>query len=255
MKTYKFLEGMTQDYNAYTSEDQRVWQLLFDRQMSKLQSVADRHFLDGVDDIGFRRDAIPDFNTVNKRLAALTGWQIAVVPGIIGNDDFFELLANKRFPSSTWLRPMKSLDYLPEPDMFHDSFGHMPLLTNQAFCDFYQTLGVLGVKYKMYPEAINCLGRIYWFTVEFGLIRSGNSGLKIYGAGILSSSGETEYCLGDTPIHKSYDIVEVMRTDFDNSKIQDVYFVVSSYEQLLGSVSEIERYLEEECMVVSAMAK
>jgi phenylalanine-4-hydroxylase len=250
MDPYKFTEGMKQDYTAYSAEDQKVWQILFDRQLAQLQTVADKNFLEGIETIGFTRDVIPDFDEVNARLGILTGWQIAVVPGIIGNEDFFKLLANKRFPSSTWLRPMRSLDYLSEPDMFHDSFGHMPLLTIQAFADFYQALGELGVKYKDHPDAFKCLGRIYWFTVEFGLIQAPGSELKIYGAGILSSSGETVYCLGDIPKRTTFDIQAIMHTDFDNTKIQNEYFVVSSYEELLGSIAEIEQHLENICVMV-----
>jgi phenylalanine-4-hydroxylase len=161
-----------------------------------------------------------------------------VVPGIIDQPEFFTMLANKQFPSSTWLRKMSQLDYLSEPDMFHDAFGHIPLLTNPTFCDFYRELGKAGVKHINNPEVIKKLGRIYWFTVEFGLIQNSEN-IKIYGAGILSSIGETEYSLSETPQKKPFDIHEVMNTDFDNSKIQNLYFIIKTYEELLNSIRKV----------------
>jgi phenylalanine-4-hydroxylase len=134
---------------------------------------------------------------------------------------------------------MDELDYLSEPDMFHDAFGHMPLLTNPVFCDFFQKIGDLGVKHLDHPEIIEKLGRIYWFTVEFGLIQNEN-GLKIYGAGILSSYGESKYSLGSDPKRIPFDIVEVMNTDFDNTVIQNLYFVIESFEQLTNSIKQAE---------------
>ncbi|MDX1652300.1 MAG: phenylalanine 4-monooxygenase [Brumimicrobium sp.] len=244
MKTYQIIEGLKQEYSAYTEEDFKVWQILFDRQYSQLTEFADDYYLKGIKDIGFTADKIPDFNEVNERLIQLTGWSIKVVPGIISQSDFFRMLAEKIFPSSTWLRSYEELDYLSEPDMFHDAFGHMPLLTNPVFCDFFQKMGKLGLKYIDEPKIIEKLGRIYWFTVEFGLIQRENV-LKIYGAGIISSYGESKYSLSEAPIKKPYDILEVMNTDFDNTVIQELYFVISSFEELSESVqlaqAEFER--------------
>ena len=228
------IEGLRQTYEKYTDEDQLVWKTLFERQMKQLEKVADSAYLEGLDAIGFSADHIPDFRLVNKRLVDLTGWQITVVPGIIEEKDFFGLLAKRQFPSSTWLRPVSQLDYLSEPDMFHDAFGHIPLLTNKTFCDFYESIGKIGVKYSDSEEVISALGRIYWFTVEFGLIQS-EGDLKIYGAGILSSIGETKYSLSSTPKRVPFDLETIIKTDFDNTKIQDLYFVIDSFDQLLSA--------------------
>ena len=239
MKTYEIIEGLSQKYEKYTSEDQKVWEILFERQVKQLEELADTSYLEGIQRIGFSKHKIPDFREVNARLMEQTGWKIHVVPGIIDQENFFKMLSEKTFPSSTWLRKMDELDYLSEPDMFHDAFGHMPLLTNSIFCDFFKKIGDLGVKYIDHPEIIEKLGRIYWFTVEFGLIENEN-GLKIYGAGILSSFGESKYSLSDAPKRKPFDIVEVMNTDFDNSVIQELYFVIESFEQLSDSIQKAD---------------
>jgi len=247
MKTYALVKGLKQEYDGYTAEDRKVWEVLFNRQFEQLQHLADPSYLKGIEEIGFRSDTIPDFREVNTRLKLLTGWEIVVVPGIIDQFNFFTMLANKQFPSSTWLRSMDELDYLSEPDMFHDAFGHMPLLTNPTFCDFFHQIGVMGTNYLEHPNIIEMIGRVYWFTVEFGLINS-NGRLNIYGAGILSSIGETKFSLSDVPTRLPFDIIAIMESDFDNTKIQEKYFVIESFQQLLASVSDMEKYLEEQVL-------
>jgi phenylalanine-4-hydroxylase len=244
MKAYALIQGLKQEYDNYTDEDRKVWGILFNRQMEQLQGLADESYLKGIEDIGFSASTIPDFREVNVRLKSLTGWEIVVVPGIIDQVNFFTMLANKQFPSSTWLRSMEELDYLSEPDMFHDAFGHMPLLTNQTFCDFFHQICLIGIKYLNHPKIIEMLGRVYWFTVEFGLINAEGQ-LKIYGAGILSSIGETKFSLGDVPERVRFDIVEIMKTDFDNTKIQEKYFVIESFQQLLDAIVTMEEHLEQ----------
>lgn len=248
MKTYALIQGLKQEYDNYTAEDRKVWGILFNRQVEQLHELADESYLKGIEKIGFNATTIPDFRLVNTRLKSLTGWEIVVVPGIIDQVNFFTMLANKQFPSSTWLRSMEALDYLSEPDMFHDAFGHMPLLTNQTFCDFFHQIGLIGTKYLEHPKIIEMLGRVYWFTIEFGLIKAGSQ-LKIYGAGILSSIGETKFSLSDVPTRLPFDIVEIMNTDFDNTKIQEKYFVIDSFQQLLDSAVEMEKHLEEQRVI------
>lgn len=248
MKTYELIQGLKQEYDNYTAEDRKVWGILFNRQAEQIQGLADESYLKGIEKIGFNSTTIPDFRLVNTRLKSLTGWEIVVVPGIIDQVNFFTMLANKQFPSSTWLRSIEELDYLSEPDMFHDAFGHMPLLTNQTFCDFFHQIGLIGTKYLEHPKIIEMLGRVYWFTVEFGLIRAGSQ-LKIYGAGILSSIGETKFSLSDVPTRLPFDIVEIMNTDFDKTKIQEKYFMIDSFHQLLDSVAGMEKYLEEQRLI------
>jgi phenylalanine-4-hydroxylase len=244
MKTYEMIKGLSQVYSNYTPEDQSVWKTLFDRQLVQLEDRADPEFLKAIEDIGFT-DRIPDFNDVNSGLLETTGWKIRVVPGIIEEGDFFKLLANKEFPSSTWLRSINSLDYLSEPDMFHDGFGHMPLLTNKTFCEFFQRIGELGSKYEDVPEILVYLGRIYWFTVEFGLIKRENQPLRIYGAGILSSFGESEYSLSEKPNRRKFNIYDVIKTDFDNTVIQELYFVISSFEEIGDSLEDLVPLFDE----------
>ena len=242
MKTYALIDGLRQEYDRYTPEDRKVWTILFERQLKQLQGVADNNYLEGLEKIGFSAGSIPNFRIVNQRLKELTGWEIVVVPGIIDQRNFFEMLSERKFPSSAWLRSMEELDYLSEPDMFHDAFGHMPLLTNKTFCDFFHRIGVIGMNYENSPKHIEMLGRVYWFTIEFGLIQ-GADRLKIYGAGILSSIGETQFSLGDVPIRLPFDVKEIMNTDFDNTKIQEKYFVIESFDQLLSAVPEMEEHL------------
>ena len=234
---------MRQKYENYTEEDQQVWQVLFDRQMANLPEAAALEFLEGIEKIEFSRDGIPNFDRSNAILKELTGWQLHVVPGLIDDKLFFELLADRKFPASTWLRKMSELDYLEEPDMFHDVFAHVPLLTNQAFVDFLQFLGEIALKHIDNPWAIQLLSRIYWYTVEFGLIRRDGK-VRIYGAGILSSAGETKYSLSTEPDRLLFDVDKMFCTPYRKDVFQSKYFVIESFEQLYGSISEVTASLE-----------
>lgn len=234
---------MTQEYNNYTAEDQKVWSILFTRQMEALASNAASEFIEGVVKVGFVKEQIPVFNEVNTRLLQLTGWQLEVVPGIIPQKEFFELLAQKKFSASTWIRKMDQLDYLEEPDMFHDVFGHVPVLTNRSFCDFLQGLSDIALKNIDNPYAVELLGRVYWFTIEFGLIRQKDK-LKIYGAGIASSIGESKHSLSDMTEKLPFDVRTILETGFRNDIMQDKYFVIDSFEQLFKSLPIIERELQ-----------
>lgn len=233
---------MEQQYANYTKEDLQVWEILFNRQMENLPGRATDEFLQGIDRINFTADRIPDFSETNPLLKSITGWELAVVPGIIADDIFFQLMADCKFPASTWLRKMSELDYLEEPDMFHDVFAHVPLLTNQAFVDFLQELSKIGLEYIDNKWAIELLSRIYWFTVEFGLIREAE-GLRIYGAGILSSAGETIFCLSEKPEHFEYNVEQILNTPYRKDTFQDRYFIIESYEQLYRSLPEIKKQI------------
>jgi phenylalanine-4-hydroxylase len=238
------LKELKQDYKNYTAEDFLVWKLLFDRQIINLPNAASIAYLEGIEAVGFTSDRIPNFEEINGKLKNSTGWSIQVVPGLIDDDLFFGLLNNKKFPSSTWLRKMEQLDYLEEPDMFHDAFAHMPLLSNPPYVDFLQQLSGIALKHIDNKYAIDLLSRIYWFTIEFGLIKEHGS-LKIYGAGILSSAGETKFSLSNEPQHFDYNVRKIMNTPYWKDKFQDKYFVIDSYEQLYQSLPEIEKVLEE----------
>jgi len=232
-----------QNYDAYTKEDQKVWRILFDRQMKILPDVASSVYLEGIRKIDFRKDRIPDFQVTNLLLESLTGWSLHEVPGILPVRDFFELLHKKKFSATTWLRKMSQLDYLEEPDMFHDVFAHVPLLTNNHFCDFFHGVSKIAMKYVDHPQAVELLGRLYWFTVEFGLIWEEDS-YKIYGAGILSSGGETAYCLGSEPERVPYDVQEIFNTPYRTDVFQQKYFVIDSFEQLYHSLGQVEEILK-----------
>lgn len=235
---------LKQDYERYTEEDFKVWRLLFERQEKVLPGRAAVEFTEGIEKIGFHANAIPRFTEMNQNLEAITGWNVVVVPGLIDNKPFFEYLLNKKFPASTWLRRLEELDYLEEPDMFHDIYGHVPLLTNQPFCDFLSGLSEIALRHIENPWAVEMLSRVYWYTVEFGLIRKGDK-LEIYGAGILSSAGESVYSLeSDKPERVPYDVRRLLGTPYIKDKYQETYFVIESYEELYGSLPLIETELE-----------
>ncbi len=234
--------AQTQDYARYTADDQWVWRTLFERQLQLLPAVASRRFLDGLPRVKFQAGRIPAFAATNPLLDRATGWSLVAVPGIVDDRTFFALLAARRFPATTWLRTPAQLDYLEEPDMFHDVFAHVPLLTDPFFAEFLQALGTLALRHLDDPDAVELLSRLYWFTVEFGLITE-DGALRIYGAGILSSAGETRFCLGEGPARRPFDVAHILATPYAKDRMQDVYFVIDSYEQLVAAVPALEAEL------------
>jgi phenylalanine-4-hydroxylase len=238
----KTLLGQAQVYENYTEEDHQVWKILFDKQKPNIEQFACKAFKDGLDKVGFTPDHIPDFEKTNQVLLKETGWQLIAVPGIVNDEEFFELMASRKFPATTWLRKMDEIDYLEEPDMFHDVFAHVPLLTNAHFADFLHALSHLGLKYLGNTEAIELLSRIYWYTVEFGLIREEE--LRIYGAGILSSAGETHYSVSKDPVHLPYNVESTLQSAYRKDVFQERYFIIDSFEQLYASLDAVTRELD-----------
>ena len=236
------LAALAQDYARYTADDQWVWRTLFERQMQALPAVASHRFLEGLPRIHFQTGRIPDFAATNPLLDRAPGWNLVAVPGIVDDRTFFALLAARRFPATTWLRTPAQLDYLEEPDMFHDVFAHVPLLTDRFFADFLQAMGTLALRHLHNAYAVELLSRLYWFTVEFGLINEGDR-LRIYGAGILSSAGETKFCLSDEPARRPFDVADILATPYVKDRMQDVYFFIDSYEQLAACVPALEAEL------------
>lgn len=232
-----------QIYSDYTALDFQVWKTLFNRQMKILNPVVSSEYLKALEAVQFSCDKIPDFNEIEQLLKPLTGWSIQVVPNISPQKEFFEFLSQMKFTSTCWLRTMEQLDYLEEPDMFHDVFAHVPLLSNHDYVNFFKGISDIALKYIDYPRAIELLGKIYWFTIEFGLIRENNE-LRIYGAGIISSMGETKHCLSKAAIHENFDIQRIFETQFRTDIIQERYFIVNSFEQLFDSLPEIENRLQ-----------
>lgn len=220
-----------QDWNAYTADQHGLWSALFHRQQKLLQGRAAQEFLNGIEALEVSADGIPDFRRLNEILMARTGWQIVAVPGLVPDDIFFDHLANRRFPSTCFIRTPEQFDYIQEPDVFHDVFGHVPLLVNPVFADYMQAYGDGGLK-ALKQDALHYLARLYWYTVEFGLIRTPD-GLRIYGAGIVSSQGESRFSLESAaPNRVGFDLMRIMRTRYRIDDFQETYFVIDSYEQL-----------------------
>ena len=230
---------MKQIFENYTSEDHDVWKILFERQKENLKDKACPEYLAALDEMKevLNSNSIPRFTDLNEWFAQRTGWEIHCVPGLIPVDEFFELLAQKKFCSSTWLRLKSQLDYLEEPDMFHDIFGHVPLLSLPMYSNFMHEFGKLGVAHKDSPEIQIYLQRLYWFTIEFGLMKND---LKIYGAGILSSFGESIECRKDIKQKLEFSIEEVILKPYDSEKIQNEYFMIENFEALFESLKTIE---------------
>lgn len=221
------------DHNGivdYTKEEIETWAELFSRQSKIIAGRACDEFIQGLKILDLPEDRVPQCNEVSAKLKKETGWAIAPVPALISFDQFFSLLANKQFPAATFIRRKEELDYLKEPDIFHEVFGHCPLLTNPAYAEFTHTYGKLGLNAT--PAERVLLARIFWFTVEFGLINT-PKGLRAYGGGILSSIEETVYCLESTvPKRKPFELREALRTSYHIDAIQPLYFVLENFDQL-----------------------
>jgi phenylalanine-4-hydroxylase len=224
-----------QDYLSYGSDDQDRWRRLYARQMRLVPGRACPEFLRVIDTLGY--DAgIPRFAEVNERLAQATGWQVVGVPGLLPEQAFFGHLAERRFPVTVWLRNEGEFDYIVEPDIFHDFFGHVPLLFDPVFADYMQAYGRGGLKADGL-HALEYLARLYWYTVEFGLVRT-DDGLRIYGAGVLSSPGEVEYAVSSPdPRRIGFDLRRVMRTRYKIDTFQQTYFVIEDFAQLFGETA------------------
>lgn len=221
---------VTQDYAKYREADQDRWRRLYARQMRLVPGRACAEFLRVVDTLGYAA-GIPRFDEVSERLRSATGWEVVAVPGLLPEHVFFTHLAQRRFPVTVWLREEHEFDYIVEPDVFHDFFGHVPLLFDPMFADYMQAYGRGGQKADGL-HALEYLARLYWYTVEFGLVRSGE-GLRIYGAGILSSPSEVSYALASRePNRIGFDLKRVMRTRYKIDSFQQTYFVIDDFGQL-----------------------
>ncbi len=222
-----------QDWAGYTAEEHDVWRTLFARQTEILPGRACDAFLEGVEKLDLS-GGIPDFERLSERLQRLTGWRVVAVPGLVPDAVFYEHLANRRFPAGRFIRGAHQLDYLEEPDVFHDVFGHVPMLTDPIFADYMQAYGAGGLRAHGLGRLHN-LARLYWYTVEFGLLQT-EAGLRIYGAGIVSSATESRYALEDPrPNRLAFNLQRVMRTPYKIDDVQAVYFVIPSLQALLDA--------------------
>ena len=223
--------SVEQDWGGYSAEEHALYRRLFERQSKLVPRYACPEWIDAIAALDSARE-IPKFADVSRKLRAATGWEIVAVPGLIPDDAFFTHLADRRFPVTVWLRKPDEFDYIVEPDVFHDFFGHVPLLFDRTYADHLYEYGKGGLK-AMRLNAVTMLARLYWYTIEFGLVRT-NSGNKAYGAGLLSSGGELAYCVDDPrPRRLPFDLERIMRTKYRIDRYQDGYFVIDSFESLM----------------------
>ncbi|MDP4872525.1 MAG: phenylalanine 4-monooxygenase [Sphingorhabdus sp.] len=221
-----------QNWDKFTANEHANWDNLFARQSAMLPGRAADAFMRGIDVLKLSRPGIPDYRELNAQLMAATGWQIIAVPGLVPDAVFFDHLANRRFPAGNFIRTPEQSDYLQEPDVFHDVFGHVPMLADPVFADYMVAYGKGGLR-SLGFGALDHLARLYWYTVEFGLIKQPN-GLRIYGAGIVSSYAESIFALEDPrPNRIAFDLLRVMRTHYRIDDFQQNYFVISSIDELL----------------------
>lgn len=245
-----------QDWSAYTPEQHALWRKLYQRQAKLVPGRACDVFIDSLTKMD-AADEIPRLDRTTEALYKATGWELVAVPGLVPDLTFFEHLANRRFPVTVWLREPQEFDYIVEPDVFHDFFGHVPLLFNPIFADHMQQYGKGGLK-ALELDGLTYLARLYWYTVEFGLIQS-PQGLRAYGAGILSSGGEVEYCLTNpNPKRIPIDVERVMRTLYKIDSYQETYFVIQDFQQLFAETAPdftpmYERLKQQEALPASSL--
>lgn len=230
---------LSQDWDAFSQAEHDIWDQLIVRNVDAIAPYASEAFVAGLGILDLSRPGIPDFRELNPRLKAATGWEVAAVPGFIPNDAFFKHLSERRFPVANFLRSRDSLDYSEEPDMFHDLFGHLPMLTNPALADFLVSYGQAGLRAEV-MGATDFLARLYLYTVEFGLVIE-HGRLRGYGAGLLSSLSETAHALTSPDVRRlRVDLPRMMQTDYHFDRFQEVYFVIESFEQLLKLTEETD---------------
>ena len=228
-----------QGWEHYSGEDHRTWVTLYERQAAILPGRACDAFLRGLDALDLHGDGVPDFRSLSERLIALTGWSVVAVPGLVPDEVFFDHLANRRFPAGNFIRRPDQLDYLQEPDVFHDVFGHVPMLTDPTFADYMRAYGE-GGRRALGLGQLERLARLYWYTVEFGLLRA-PEGVRIYGAGIVSSRAESVHALeSPVPRRLEFDLERVMRTPYKIDDVQALYFVAPSLEALRHATQDVD---------------
>jgi len=224
--------AVEQNWGGYSAAEHALYRRLFERQARLVPRYACAEWIEAIAGLESAAREIPKFDQVSRRLRAATGWEIVAVPGLIPDDAFFTHLANRRFPVTVWLRRPDEFDYIVEPDVFHDFFGHVPLLFDRVYADHLYEYGKGGLK-AMRLDAVKMLARLYWFTIEFGLMRTPR-GIRAYGAGLLSSGGELAYCVDDPrPRRLPFELERIMRTEYQIDRYQDSYFVIESFEQLM----------------------
>jgi len=231
MKAQKYISKPVDNkgFVDWSETETEIWKKLFLRQKDIIKGRACNQFIEGLDVLGYNEESIPQIPKINEVLEKITGWGVEPVPAVIQPSEFFTLLANKRFPAATFIRTPEDLNYIQEPDIFHEIYGHTPLLVHQAYGDFLEKFGKLALAAE--PKYRRKLFNIFWFSIEFGLTETAD-GLRAYGGGILSSIGETQYCLGPEPERVAFDALEVVRTPYRIDIMQPKYFVIDKFEDL-----------------------
>jgi phenylalanine-4-hydroxylase len=232
---------ITQDWHAYTTEEHLVWATLYERRMRQLQTGGASSFLSGMNSAGLSPTCIPNLSVVNQLLKQLTGWQAVPVSGFLKPSAFFACLADRRFPTTVTVRPMRQLDYLPEPDIFHDVFGHIPMHADPVFADFLQAFGRVAASCRTEEQRTE-LTRLFWFTVEFGLIEE-DGATKVYGSGLISSAADCANALSKKCERRPFSLDAVYAQDFAIDDLQPVLFVIRSIDELFAAVKKAERRL------------
>ncbi len=243
-KTHAVLDAQTvqgcqieQNWSAYSAQDHKTWETLFNRQIATLKGHVCSEYFAGLKTLGLVAETVPDFEKMNRNLRAATGWEVIAVPGLIASRPFFTMLANKQFPAGTFIRTPEQLDYLEEPDIFHDVFGHVPLLTHPAYAAYMQEYGRAGLT-AMDHKGVKFLARLNWYTIEFGLIKD-KGDIKAYGAGIMSSYGEAKYVMQDpSPNFLQFELERVLRTGYYIDDFQASYFTIDSFDALFKECIE-----------------
>lgn len=226
-----------QDWDKFSPQEHDLWSFLYKRQEKFLEKRAIVPFLKGLEKLNIASNKIPRFDDLTALLRKETGWSVVAVPGLVPDDIFFTLLAQRKFPSTCFLRRPDQIDYLQEPDIFHDIYGHIPLLAQPIFADYMEAYGRAGLE-ALKTNHLHYLARLYWYTVEFGLIHT-DEGLRIYGSGIVSSSSESTFCLeSPTPNRIMFDLKRIMKTNYRIDDFQETYFVVTSFEDLINSTTK-----------------
>jgi phenylalanine-4-hydroxylase len=228
-----------QDYAAYTEDQHAVWAELVGRVLPEIEKYAAREYLDGFEIIGLQRDRLPNLSSISARLEPRTGWNSTPVSGFLPAPAFFEMLAARRFPTTTWLRSRESLEYTPEPDIFHDVFGHVPMHAHRVFADFLERYGRVCAAVQD-PHVLEKLGRLFWYTVEFGLIREGDE-IKVYGSGLISSHGECRNVMSGNCAIRDFSLDEVLHTPVKVDELHKLLFAVEGFDQIFEAMHEAEQ--------------
>jgi len=238
----KIIRPNEQIYENYTEDDFKVWKILFNRQLKNLNGIVADEFIIALKELNFKPNKIPNFSDVNNILKKSTGWSIKTVPNISPPEEFFMYLSKKIFTTTCWLRTMNQINYLEEPDMFHDVFAHVPLLSNKDYTNFFKEIGEIAVSVIEDKSKLKKIQRLYWFTIEFGLIKK-KKDFKIYGAGIISSTDESMNVFSNKSVKKKFNVAEIMNRPFEIDVVQDTYYFIDSFQQLSSSVDKIKEII------------